>query len=123
MIISAIIIVIGWFINGYLNRKHEVFKKRLDYRLAMLESYKEVAVILEKLLNNGNQDLADEFIEKLEIAQTNFLLYGKEIEIELINNITQYASKNEHSKMKDESAKLMNIVRNNLRMELGLKSI
>ena len=123
MLLSAILVVIGWFINSYLNRKHEVFKKRLDYRLLMLESYKEVGETLEKLLNNGDQSLADEFVLKLEKAQVNFLLYGTKNEIKLINKITQYASKNEHIKMKDESAKLMTLVRDNLRSELGLESI
>ncbi|HIP44926.1 MAG TPA: hypothetical protein EYG93_06305 [Sulfurospirillum arcachonense] len=39
MIISAIIVVTGWFINSYLNRRHEISKKRLTYRLETLHSF------------------------------------------------------------------------------------
>ena len=122
-LVSAILVVIGWFVNSYLNRKHEIFKKRLDYRLKMLESYKDVGEALERLFNNGDQNLADDFVSKLEKAQINFLLYGTKKEIELINKITEHASKNEYIEMKNKSAALMKLVRNNLRSELGLKSI
>ena len=123
MLLSAILVVIGWFVNSYFNRRHEIFKKRLDYRLMMLESYTEAAESLVRLFNNGNQTQADDFISKLEKAQINFILYGTKKEIELINKIIEYASKNKRIEMKETSAQLMELVRNNLRSELGLKSI
>ncbi|WP_141050640.1 hypothetical protein [Aliarcobacter cryaerophilus] len=123
MLLSAIIVVIGWFINSYLNRRHEVFKKRLDYRLVMLESYTDAGITLEKLFKDNTQHLANEFLLKLEKAQINFLLYGTQEEIKLINEITVYASKNEKLNMKSKSVELMNKVRENIRTELGLKCI
>jgi len=39
MIVSVIIVVTGWFINSHLNRRHEISKKRLDYRLETLHSF------------------------------------------------------------------------------------
>jgi len=119
-IIGILVVVGGWIYNGYENRKHEVFKKRLDYRLSMLTSYKDAAVVLEKLVKDNKQELADDFVIKLEKAQTNFLLYGLPEEIKLINSITQFASENKHQEMKKKSNELMNLVRKNIRNELGL---
>ena len=89
----------------------------------MLESYTDAGVTLEKLFKDNTQHLANEFLLKLEKAQINFLLYGTQEEIKLINEITVYASKNEKLNMKSKSVELMNKVRENIRTELGLKCI
>ena len=127
MIISVVIIVTGWFVNSHINRRHEIFKKKLDYRLTMLESYIPVAFTLEKLLNPNRADERDElakvFIEKLEISQVKILLYGSKSEIDLINEITDLAQQNKHAEMKNKSAQLMQIIRSSLRSELGIKDI
>jgi len=39
LIISTLIVVIGWFVNSWLNRVHEISKKRMDYRLETLKSF------------------------------------------------------------------------------------
>jgi len=39
LLLSAIIVVVGWFVNSYLNRRHEIAKKRIDHRLETLKSY------------------------------------------------------------------------------------
>ncbi len=126
MILSVIIIVTGWFINSHLNRKHEIFKKKLDYRLMMYDSYVLAAIILEKLLNiNQTEDtgiLTKEFLTNLEKAQVQIILYGSKSEIEAINEIVLLASKNKHQEMKNKSADFMLLIRNNLRSELGIKS-
>jgi hypothetical protein len=33
VIFSVIIVVAGWFVNSWLNRRHEIAKKRIDHRL------------------------------------------------------------------------------------------
>jgi hypothetical protein len=124
MIISAVIVVFGWFINSYLNRRHEIFKKRLDFRLKMLESYVLVAESLEKLLNPKNtMPNTQDFIDKLEKAQVCILLYGTMEEIEIIKDITTLAQQNKHKDLKIRSSEFMNLIRANLRSELGFNSL
>lgn len=126
-IASVIIVVSGWFINGWLNRKHEIFKKRTDLRLEMFNSYTSYAFTLEKLLNPKNTDdkkeLVKELLEKLEIAQTKILLYGTQPEVNLINKIMSHAQSNSHLEMKDATATLMRLNSENMRSQLGLKKL
>ena len=119
MLLSAVLIVVGWFINSYLNRRHEIFKKRLDYRLSMLESYIEAGVDIANIKK-------DEISLKLKKAQVNFLLYGTKEEIDLINDFIHRAENKDYknsSEFKNESTKLMILVRDNLRSKLGLEKI
>jgi hypothetical protein len=126
-IASVIVVVSGWFINGWLNRKHEMFKKRTDFRLEMFNSYTSYAFALEKLLNPKNTsnqgELVKELIEKLEVAQVKILLYGTQKEVELVNEITNYAQSNSHLEMKNTTASLMRLISENIRSQLGLPKI
>ena len=126
-IASVIIVVTGWFINGWLNRKHEIFKKRIDCRLEMFNSYFTYAFTLEKLLNPKNTDnkpeLVKELIEKLEVAQVKILLYGTQKEVDLVNKIMAHAQSNSHSDMKDTTAILVRLISENMRSQLGLTKI
>ncbi|MEQ1777052.1 MAG: hypothetical protein ABL863_00745 [Nitrosomonas sp.] len=36
---AAVILAIGWFVTGYLNRVKDVAQKRLEYRLKTLEDF------------------------------------------------------------------------------------
>jgi len=124
MIISVILVIGGWFLNSWLNMKHEIFKKRLDYRLQMLDSYVSAAVVLEKLRQgNQNEKLQNEFIDKLEKSHLQILLYGSAIEIRSISKIVSLASQNNHPELINKSSEFMNLIRGNLRSELGIKNI
>ena len=56
MFISLLIIVIGWFINSSLNRRHEISKKRLDYRLETLQSFIPVFLSMSSSSNPFRND-------------------------------------------------------------------
>lgn len=126
-IASVIVIVLGWFINGVLNRRHEIFKKRTDYRLEMFDSYSSFAFLLEKTYNTNNKEKADalmkELVIKLEEAQVKILLYGTQDEADLINEITSLAQNNKGVEVKNKSATLMRLISDKLRLQLGLKKI
>jgi len=126
-IASVIIVVTGWFINGWLNRKHEIFKKRTDFRLEMFNSYSSYAFTLEKLIDAKNTDdknvLGKELIERLEEAQAKILLYGTQKEVDLINKIITCAQSNSHLEMRNATASLMRLISENIRSQLGLKKI
>ena len=112
-LISVIIVIVGWFANSYLNRRHEIFKKRLDYRLKMLDSYVQVAAALVK--NSPN------FVDLLGEAQVQILLFGTEEEVKKIKVVVEAAKNNNHSDLFNISGQLMQLIRNNLRSELNLK--
>jgi len=82
---SATIIVVGWFVNGLLNRRHEIAKKRMEYRLETLHSFLPVFFSIQKHENPFEDD--PELLEKLEKSRSNFQLYGKTDEIELFESM------------------------------------
>ena len=47
-LISVFSVIFGWFVNGYLNRKNEIDKKRLDHVLPTLKSFLKVPRFIEK---------------------------------------------------------------------------
>lgn len=48
ILFPALIVAIGWFVTGYLNRIKDVAQKRLDYRLKALESFLPVWFDIQK---------------------------------------------------------------------------
>jgi len=127
-VVSVVVVVVGWIINGILNKRHEIFKKRLDFRLKMLDSYILAAIALERLVQcragvDKIEELTREFLGKLEDAQVQILIYGSSGEISAINEIVGFAEKNGHNNLKIKSNEFMNIVRKNIRKELRMKAI
>ena len=127
-IVSVIAVIFSWFVNSHLNRKHELFKKRIDYTIEMYESCIETSAMLEKLLQsksiekNEKQNLADEFVRHLEKSQLKVFIFGNEREVEQMIKIVQFAQQNKHIEMKNALASLMREVRANFRSMLGITS-
>ncbi len=48
ILISACLAILGWIVNNILSRRHEIAKKRLDYRLETLHSFIPVYLSLTK---------------------------------------------------------------------------
>jgi len=120
-IISVVSVIIGWFINSYLNRKMEIFKKRFDYLMDMYESYVHVAKQLEIVLQSDNskkQIEAKKFVQKLEESQIKFLMLGTEDEIKKINEIVELAKNNRHKDMKNKSSEFITLIRKEIRETL-----
>jgi hypothetical protein len=138
-IFSVIVIVAGWFINSHLNRKHETFKKRLDYNLNMYQSYFKAAFMFEKICNlnsslqaTGNISLLDskdseeiqaeanEFVRLLEDTHVSFLLLGSTEQIRAMNKIVSLAQLGKYDELKRKLAEFSIINRNTFRTELGI---
>ncbi len=114
MISSATFVVVGWFVNGYLNRRHEIAKSRMDHRLETLKNYLPFYVKAQKTKSlDGFNDV-----------QVSFYLYGYNDEIELIERITSIVTKTPND---PEWLKLLTdlnvLVRNRLREQLGLPKV
>lgn len=126
---SVTVGIIGWIFNGYMNRRHEIFKRKMDLRFGMYESCIAVAQVIEKIFQSKDQSaetmepLAKDFLKKLEQCQSEVLIYGTEFEINQINKVTELAQRNQHLEMKNEFASLIRSVRTSLRKDLKLPNL
>lgn len=128
-IVSVFAVIVGWFINSHLNRKNEILKKQLDYKLDMYNSYISASFLLEGIIQKAkasqitSDDIMQEYVNKLSDAQLKFIMLGEEEEINLINTIVGYCNDNDLQNLKNESAKLTVMVRKNWRAAVGVKKI
>ncbi len=114
--ISLLVVVIGWFINSWLTRRHEVSKRRAELRLSVLKSFIEVS---KKLNFKQAEFSADEMMD----VQIDFLVYGYNDEIDLINKLVVNLNQKKLEQAGSQLTELTNLVRSRLRKELGLPKI
>ena len=114
LLISATIVVLGWFTNDLLNRRLQISLRRTDYRMSTLKNY--ISFYIEahdKRSLDGFNDI-----------QVSFYLYGYDDEIELVKKIADLVTTQRDD---GEWLKLMRdlnvISRNRLRAELGLQKV
>ena len=69
-IISIVLVVIGWFVNQWLNRKNEIAKELRGYRLKMLNS-----IIYFRLIFFKTKGFNDEVQKLYDKAYTEIQLY------------------------------------------------
>ena len=113
---SLLLVVIGWFINNWFTRRHEVAKRRTELRLGVLKSFIEVS---KKLNFKQSEFSADEMMD----VQINFLTYGYNDEIDLINKLVVNLNNRNLEAAGNQLTELSNLVRSRLRKELGLPKI
>lgn len=118
LLISSIIVVAGWFVNGFLNRRHEIAKRRIDYRLKTLHSFVPIIISMTSSKDPFKDDPS--LVNKIEEAKVNFQLYGHRDEMLLFREFVS-ALKNENiSQTITTLNKLINKVRDGIRKELKL---
>lgn len=126
---SVIAVIAGWFINGHLNRRHELYKKKVELRFKLYDSCVAVANTLEKIFQSKDQSkdtmnsLTAEFLRHLEQCQIQILMFGTQSEINAITELTKFAQQNKHGDMKKTMAELMRSIRSSLRSDLKLEKI
>jgi hypothetical protein len=118
MIISAISVITGWFINSYLNRRHEISKKRLEYRLETLHSFLPVYLSISSSSDPFKND--KKLNDKLMNARVNFQLYGYQDEAQLFQNFVTALEKADTNEATIVINKLMQLTRSRIRNELKL---
>lgn len=119
-ILSVSIIVIGWFLNSELNRRNEIAKKRLEFRLNTLNLILDSIVNIYKDVNTpdtstNNNNLIIDFDE----AITRLAIFGKEDEKELCRTIS--IKKTNKQSFDLELTKLIEIVSIRIKNELKFK--
>jgi len=115
MIVSALIVAIGWFVTGYLNRKKDIAQKRLEYRLRALEAFLPVWFSIQK---NSMPFTDPKFIDKLENARSKLQLYGLDDEIQQMERFIKYIEKKDLPNANAVLIELVKLVRSRIRKEL-----
>ncbi|WP_419812279.1 hypothetical protein [Bacterioplanoides sp.] len=118
-LISVVVVVIGWFVNNILSRKHEIAKRRLEYRLGALESFLPVWFTMQKY---GAPFEADpDLLKKIETARSNIQLYGKQDEIDGIERFIECLESNDVENGVKNLHKFIVLIKSRIRGELNIK--
>ena len=121
ILISACLAIIGWMVNNYFKRRHEIAKKRLEYRLEALHSFIPVYLSLAKSSNPFIDDQA--LVKKFNDASINFQLYGFEDEIDLLNSCQNSIMSNDGKNATNALNELIELVKYRIRDELKLPKL
>ncbi|MGQ2964868.1 hypothetical protein [Methylophilus sp.] len=116
-IVSALIVAIGWFVTGYLNRVKDVAQKRLEYRLKALEAFLLVWFAIQK---NSAPFTQPEFLSQLEDARSKFQLYGFKDEIAVMERLVAAMEKQNVDAANAMLNTLVPLVRERIRKELKI---
>jgi hypothetical protein len=121
-IVSVIALISGWFVNGYLNRKNEIAKKRLEYRLPTLKSFLKIWYLVQESSETNPLDIV-KYKNLIVEVREDFQLYGQKDEIELFEEFVEASiGKNfDRTKVVDKLTKLVILVRTRIRKELAIK--
>lgn len=115
-ILAAIIVIAGWFVNSALNRRHEIAKKRMEYRLDALHSFIPVFFALKEGRVND-----DSFATQLASSRSKFQLYCRKEEIDTFERLVIAIEDRDHSTYASTLPELARLLRKGVRSELGLK--
>ncbi len=116
-IVAAILVIIGWFVNSSLNRRHEIAKKRMEYRLKSLSSFIPIFFALVDEDRKNKSGLQEELSE----SWTSFQLYGTKDEIECFERLRKAIEKRDEIEYSKALGDLIRLVREGIRDELGLE--
>jgi hypothetical protein len=117
-IITALVIVVGWFINSALQRLHERAKERLKYRM---EALKSCLVILFLAEESDTFHWEKNFNSILEVARKNLLAYGKAAEIESFQLFVKDIKDDKITSAKDRLDDLISLIKGSIRNELKIR--
>lgn len=78
-ILSVIALIVGWFTNSWLNRRNEIAKERLKYRMDTLRSIVELLSDIQDSIDNKKGDITH-LRKQISDISYKFDIYGKEDE-------------------------------------------
>lgn len=114
-IFSVVIVVVGWFVNSFLNRRHEIAKRRMDYRFDALLSFLPVFFAIQE-----NRTADEKFSKDMASCRTKFQLYCYKNEVEAFENICIAIEEKDIQAYTESIRQVTRIVREQVRKELGL---
>lgn len=121
-IVSVIAIIVGWFINSWLNRRNEIAKERLKYRMDTLQSIITLLSELQEssLVKKGDISHLNRLIRD---TLTKFYIYGEKDEIELCKFLRKAINDKNNIEFENSLNKLTELVKNRIRQELQLSKL
>jgi len=119
ILISACLAILGWMVNNYFKRRHEIAKKRLEYRLEALHSFIPAVEEIKSLLATGKENNPNLIKE----SHIKFQLYGTKKENEIFNKMVEFGKNNEFKKVSTQAENLIGIVLAEIRNELKLPKL
>ena len=121
LIVSTLVVIIGWFINSYFNRKHEKLKKQMDYRLMTLQSFSQVMNSFTSSPKPFENDV--NLKSKIETTRVYIQLYVYQDELDLYEKFIKALEDSSIPKTVETLNKLMDLTRTRLRKELALPKL
>lgn len=121
-IVSVTVLVIGWFINSWLNRRNEIAKERLKYRMDTLQSIITVLSEIQEssLAKDGDISHLNRLIRD---TLTKFYIYGEKDEIELCKDLRKAINDKNNIEFEKSLNELAELVKNRIRQELRLSQL
>lgn len=112
VLIASFFAFVGWIINSRLNRKHEIFKKALDYRLEMYKSWVDVWLRLEK--THGKWNLDSGLGESFSNSRVLFILYGTNEEYNKMESFVEALLQEAAKEYKSQNLDYVNKTKNEI---------
>jgi hypothetical protein len=122
-IVSVTAIVIGWFINSWLNRRNEIAKERLKYRMDTLKSIVILKSQIVEALRLASNDLSynSSHLGKLTYDTVDLInIYGENDEIELCEKFILALNNRDYIASEEILNKFIQVARVKIRKELKL---
>jgi len=116
-ILGGLVVALGWYRTGYLNRANNIHLKRLDYRIKALESFLPVWREIQK--DDGALNKPG-VIDMLATARESFHLYGTQGDIDLIEKFVGAIESKKLDDANEALPPLVNLVKQGVRGELQI---
>ncbi len=112
-LIAAIIVVVGWFANSWLNSRRERVNKQRDIRTqCLIEAYRRIA-------RTSNRPLSQEQFFETELAFAELQLFGTAAQIDLTRELMRKLIERKEA----QTDALLTAIRDDLRGELKLEPV
>ena len=121
ILVSAILAILGWIVNNILSRRHEIAKKRLEYRLEALHSFIPFAKSLKTIAMSSKVE--PDFYDKFNDSDLMFQLYGDKVENDIFTRMRECIDTSDISCLNKFAQKLAEKVLDEIRNELKLPKI
>lgn len=117
--VTILVTVILFFINRWMERRHEVFKRSLDFRIAMRNDLLEFIDYMIDLSKKGTEDA--NFPARVFGLRRKVMLFGTDAEYELFEKFgTAFFTEKNVKKANQLGNELIVLFTNNIRKELGM---
>ena len=116
-ILGGLVVALGWYRTGQLNRANNIHLKRLDFRIKALESFLPVWRAIQK---DGGALSKPDVIDKLATARESFHLYGAQSDIDLIETLVAAIEAQDLNAANAALPPLVSLVKQGVRGELQI---